>query len=241
MLLSRSVALASLLLSPAFAQPLIVAAASDLAPLGDPLSSAFQQLTGHPAQFVLGSSGMLARQIRNGAPYDVFLSANELYIRELEGASMVDPGSARVYALGRIGLWSKRTQIQALKDLLAADVRHLALPNPEHAPYGVAAKQVLENQKLWRDIQPRVVYGENVRQAFEYAQSGNADAVLTAWSLLYDKGGILLPETWHEPIRQAGAVLNVSARKDLARRFLELLTGAQGRKILETRGFTLPK
>ena len=95
-------------------------------------------------------------------------------------------------------------------------MKHLAIPNPEHAPYGVAAREALENRKLWKQIQPKIVYGENVSQALQFAESGNADAVITSWTLLKGRG-ILLPDSWHKPIRQAGAVVKSSQQPACSR------------------------
>jgi len=217
---------------PALPAQILVAAASDLAPLERPLAAAFHSATSHSLRFTLGSSGMLARQIRYGAPYDVYLSANEQYVEELADSGHLLEDSRRVYARGRLALWSPQGSIGSLRDLLSPPVRHVAMANPAHAPYGVAARQALEHQRLWETLQPKIVFAENVRQAFQYAESGNADAVITSWTLLFDKGGILLPEQWHAPILQAGGVLKSSKQPALARRFLDFLTSPQGRAIL---------
>ncbi len=184
---------------------------------------------------------MLARQIEQGAPFDVFLSANQKFVDDLDAAGRLTPGTKRLYAYGRLGLWSKSGTVKNLSGLRGARVLHLALPNPAHAPYGVAARQALENQGLWKPLEPKVVYAENVRQAFEYAESGNADAVITAWTLLHNRGGILLPDAWHQPIGQAGAAVAGSRDPAGAKRFLDFLGSAEGRKLLEEHGLTPPK
>jgi molybdate transport system substrate-binding protein len=214
-------------------QTILVAAAADLAPL----ESSLVRASGLKVRFVLGSSGLLARQISQGAPYDAFLSADEKLVRDLAAAGRLVPASVRVYAFGRLGLWSKRGYIHTLNDLRDRRVLHVAIPNPAHAPYGVAARQALESQGVWKDIEPKILYGENVRQAFEYADSGNADAVITAWTLLQGRG-TLLPDTWHAPIRQAGAVLSGSPHPAEAGRFLDFLCGAAGQAILNEHGLT---
>jgi molybdate transport system substrate-binding protein len=228
----------------AFAQPqpptLLIAAAADLASVETPLLQAFTRSSGIPARFVLGASGMLARQIEQGAPYDVFLSANESFVTELARAGKLAPDSVTVYASGRLGLWSKSGDVKALADLRKPAVLHVAMANPAHAPYGLAAKQALENQGLWKELERRVVYGENVRQALQFAESGNADAVLTAWTLLFDRGGILLPDAWHAPIRQACGMAQATRNPETARKFLRFLTSPEGRRILESRGLFPP-
>ena len=112
---------------------------------------------------------------------------------------------------------------------------HLAIPNPQHAPYGVAARQAFESQGVWKEVEPKIVYGENVRQALQFAESGNVDAVITSWTLLIGKGK-LLPAEWHSPIRQTGAVVKSSGQHDAAVRFLKFLAGAEAQKILNNGG-----
>lgn len=221
-------------LLPASAADLIIAAASDLAPLSKQLEQGF---TAAHVKFTLASSGSLEHQIENGAPFDVFLSANDQYVNDLSKSGHVDPSTVIIYATGRLALWSRDGSVKSLDDLKKPEVKHLAIPNPEHAPYGVAARQALENQKLWSVIQPKIVYGENVSQALQFAESGNADAVITSFTLLKGRG-ILLPDSWHQPIRQAGGVVKSSAQPALAREFLKFLSGPDGRKILESGGLT---
>ncbi|MGC9972609.1 MAG: molybdate ABC transporter substrate-binding protein [Bryobacteraceae bacterium] len=219
---------------------LLVAAAADLAPLQEPLTRAFERSSGIRLRFVLGSSGMLSRQIEQGAPYDVFLSANENYVAELARAGRLAPDSVRTYASGRIALWSKDGRIQRLEDLRSPRVLHFAIPNPVHAPYGAAAKEALVNQGLWIELQSRLVFGENVRQAFQYARSGNAEAVITAWSLVFSQGGILLPENLHSPIRHSCGIVASTRQAAAARRFLDFLTGPEGQSILQAGGLFPP-
>jgi molybdate transport system substrate-binding protein len=222
---------ALLLLSflPMPAAELIVAAASDLAPLAPKLEKASPE----KIRFTLASSGSLKQQIENGAPFDVFLSANEQYVKDLAVAGLVtDP---TIYATGRIALWSPNGSVKSLADLKNKSIIHLAIPNPRFAPYGVAARQALESQDIWKDVEPKIVYGENVRQALQFAESGNVDAVITSWTLLIGKG-TLLPAEWHAPIRQTGAIVKSSAHQDAARRFLKFLTGPEAQKILRAGG-----
>lgn len=225
-----------LTLTIAYPAELIVAAAADLAPLQTPLASAFHRASGQTLRFTIGSSGELARQIRSGAPYDVYLSANEQYVKDLAAAGLLEQASLTVYAHGRLALWSKTGMYKTLPDLLKPQALHVAIANPKFAPYGVAAKQVLENRGLWNRLESKIVFGENIRETLQYAESGNADAAIVAWSLVHDRGGILLPAAWHAPIEQEGGVLSRSSQRALARRFLEFLTGPQGVRILEAHG-----
>jgi molybdate transport system substrate-binding protein len=163
------------------AADLIIAAASDLAPFAPAFEKSF---TAAKIRFSTGSSGSLARQIENGAPFDVFLSASEQYVTNLAASGRLDPATVLVYATGRIGLWSANGQVQSVADLTKPQVKHIAIPNPEFAPYGIAARKALESRGLWNRLQPEIVYGENVRQALQFAESRNADAVITSWTLL---------------------------------------------------------
>lgn len=177
---------------------------------------------------------MLARQIEYGAPYDVYLSANERFVVDLAAQGKLDPKSVRVYGLGRVAIWSKDRSIGKLSDL--GSVRRLSLPNPAHAPYGVAARQALEKEGTWKSLETRIVYAENVRQALQFAESGNVDAAITAWSLVFDRGGILIPAGLHAPIRQAAGVVAASPNRALAFRFLDYLSSPDGRALLSRWG-----
>jgi molybdate transport system substrate-binding protein len=219
---------------------LLVGAAADLQPLQNQLASAFSKAVGVTPAFTFAASGSLAQQIRNGAPYDVYLSANETFVKQLGESGHLLSDTIQIYAFGRIALWSKKGRIRSLADLTAAQVRHVAIANPVHAPYGAAAKAALSSQGLWEKLEPKVVYGENVEQTYQYAESGNADAAIVGWSLVFNKGGILLPAAWHPRIGQTGAVVKGSRRADVARRFLSFLTGKDGREVLKQFGFDLP-
>lgn len=186
-------------------------------------------------RFTFGASGGLAQQIKSGAPYDLFLSADEARVKDT-----VIPGSETIYAQGRIALWSKSGKIASLAGLEAPGVLHVAIANPEHAPYGTAAKQALQKAGLWTKLAGKVVYGESVRQALEYAESGNADAVITAWSLVINRGGIELPANLHDPIRQTGGVVKSSQHAQAGRAFLRFLVSAEGRRLLTNGGFDPP-
>ncbi len=213
--------------------PLLVAAASDLAPL---LPLWQDQFPGK-ISFTFGSSGMLARQIENGAPFDLFLSADEAQLDTLLKRNKVNPDSRQIYAIGRLALWSKSGQFKDLRDLPRA--AKISLANPLHAPYGRAAKEALEKAGLWSQLQDQLVLAENVRQAFQFADSGNADVCLVAYSLVFDRGGVLIPDDLHRPLRQIGVVVNKSKRRKEAAAFLDFLISAQGRSIFATHGFNL--
>jgi len=219
---------------------LIVAAASDLAPIENQLASNLSTVCGCVVRFATGSSGLLARQIRNGAPFDLFLSANDAYVKELSTDGHLLAATVRVYARGRLALWSPKGSIRRLEDLAGSGISRIAIANPVHAPYGVAARQALERAGLWRRLESRMVLGENVRQALQFAESGNVDAALVSWSLVLNRGGVLVPESVHSAILQSGAVTTVSRHRALGSCILEFLTGPGGRRVLEQAGFGAP-
>ena len=151
---------------------LTIAAAADLADLETPLASAFRSTDRQVSiVWVTEASGVLSQQIQNGAPYDVFLSANESFITRLASAGKVMPSSVMVYATGRLGVLWKDGKSHPLSDLAQNWVRFLALPNPKLAPYGAAAIQALQHAGLWSKLQDRIVYGENVRQLSRYLKA----------------------------------------------------------------------
>ena len=215
------------------AQPLLIAAAADLAPLESQLIRGYTASGGGVVRFVFGSSGMLARQIENGAPYDLFLCANEQFVYDLEARKHLIPESVAAYATGRLGLWSAHGTPASLRVLTDSKIRLIAIANPEHAPYGAAAQALLERAGLWTSLQPKIVLAENVRQAYEYARTGNADVVITSWTLLKGESGAkLLPESGHTPIRQSGGVVAGTQREVQARAFLGFLLSPAGQSIL---------
>lgn len=240
-LLSRRAVLIALASLPAaFAQkrePILVAAAADLARTRDPLSESFAKSTGYAARFTFAGTGTLSRQIAQGAPFDVFLSANEEFVKKLTDAGKLRPESVASYANGRLALWSRSRRFRTLEDLAAPGALHIAIANPAHAPYGAAAQNALSHSGLWKKLKAKVVYGENVQQALQFAQTGNADVAITAWSLVFDRGGVLLPADSHQPIRQVGAVVAGTRNPEAAAAFLRFLSGPAGREILRRFGF----
>ncbi len=224
---------------------LTVAAASDLQPAFAEIGRRFEQETGTKVTFVYGSSGTLATQIENGAPVDLFASASEVYTQQLAAKGVIVPGSEQVYAIGRLALVSAKSsgvQIARLEDLLQPTVKHVALANPEHAPYGAAARQALVAAGLWEQVRPKAVYGENVRQALQFVQTGNAEAGLVARSLadLPEVAVAPIPASLYPPLRQTLAIIKGTDRPEAARRFAAFVAGPPGRAVLERYHFDLP-
>lgn len=226
---------------------LTLAAASDLQTALPTLVSRFEASTGERVRVSYGSSGQFVSQIRNGAPFDLFLSADTEYAQQLVDSGHAVAGSLTPYASGRLVLWARRDRgldIGAgLRGLLDPRVRRIAIANPEHAPYGRAAVGALRNAGLFEALQPRLVLGENVSQAAQFVQSGNADAGILARSLALspalDAVGLYseIPVTMHPPLRQAAVILSSSSRKDVAARFVAFLREPASAKVLQTSGF----
>lgn len=216
---------------------LTVAAASDLSPLEEEFRNAFPvaDLT-----FSFASSGVLARQIEAGAPFDVYLSANEEFMNQLVKKGKVEKEAIQVYAIGRIGLWGKSRAVRTLSDLDQPGVRVIAVANPQLAPYGAAAVAALQKSGLFPSLQQKLVYGENIRQTMQFAETGNADVAILSWSLIYDKGGYLIPDDQHPAIRQVVApVRRKGGDRKLAESFAQFLLSEAGRSIFATHGFNL--
>jgi molybdate transport system substrate-binding protein len=213
---------------------LTVATASDLSPVQPALQKAQPNLQ---IRFVNAASSVLSQQIENGAPYDVFLSANSQFVDQLASNGKLRVDSVRTYATGRVAiLWSDKKS-HPVSDLTQDWVRFVALANPRLAPYGAAAQQALEHAGLWTAVKKKIVYGENVRQALQLFDSGNADVVLTALSLVNDRKPDLIPVTWHAPIVQKAGVVAASKNQSEAQAFLQFLTSPAGQAIFAKFGF----
>jgi molybdate transport system substrate-binding protein len=223
---------------PARCSSLTIAAAADLAAAEGDLTSSFHRVyPEYSVRFVFGASGALTQQIANGAPYDVFLSANEAFVDQLAVSRKLLPATVHIYALGKLGILWRDGKPHPFNDLKENWVRLVALPNPKLAPYGVAAQQALEQEHLWDAIRSRIVFGENVRQALQILESGNADVVLTSFSLLVGHAGAAeVPAAWHKPILQKAGVVAASANAEGGRRFLAFLGSPAGAAILRQHG-----
>jgi len=224
---------------------LLVLAASDLQFALPEIAGEFEMATGRRIQIVLGSTGNLTTQIEQGAPADVFLSANEGFLDRLDAAGLIDPGTRRVYGIGRIAaVWSAdQPGVSTLDELREPRFRTLAIANPEHAPYGMAAREALRSTGVWTSVEPRLVLAENVAQAFQFVRSGNADAGIVALAVAMGVPGtplLLVDADLHQPIRQSGAVLRDARDPFLAEEFLDFVTGDRGREILQRYGFEDP-
>jgi molybdate transport system substrate-binding protein len=227
-----------------------VAAAADLKFAMAELASQFEKQSGAKLDITYGSSGNFLTQIENGAPFDLFFSADSEYPKKLEAAGLAEPGTLREYAVGHIVIWTPNDSgINAAKDgwksLLDQRVKKIAIANTEHAPYGRAAVAAMKKAGVYEQVKDKLVYGENISQAAEFVQSGNAQAGIVALSLAVSpamKNGNRweIPANTYPPIKQAVVLLEASNNKDAARGFLEFVSGPQGRQILGRFGFTVP-
>ena len=232
------------------AQAVKVAVAADLKFFMAELAAQFEKQSGTKLDITYGSSGNFLTQIENGAPFDLFFSADSEYPKKLEAAGFAEPGTLREYAVGHIVIWTPSdSDINAAKDgwkcLLDPRIKKIAIANPEHAPYGRAALAAIKKAGIYEQVQDKLVYGENISQAAEFVQSGNAQAGIVALSLAMSsamKNGNRweIPADSYPAIKQAGILLKTSKNKDAARRFLEVVSGTQGREILRRFGFTVP-
>jgi molybdate transport system substrate-binding protein len=228
-----------------------VAAASDLKFALEETAARFREATKRDTRLVFGSSGNLYRQIEQGAPFELFMSADESFVLKLAASGKtIDRGA--LYATGRIVLFARAGSVlrpdaalSGLKEALAAGaIRRFAIANPEHAPYGRAAEQALKKVGLWEALRSRLVLGENVSQAAQFAASGSAEGGIIAYSLALSpevaKLGrfAVIPEDLHDPLRQR-MVLTKGAG-DTAQAFYRYLQEPAARGVLKRHGFTLP-
>ncbi|MGH9651961.1 MAG: molybdate ABC transporter substrate-binding protein [Bryobacteraceae bacterium] len=228
---------------PALAQStLTVAAAADLTKLEPVLDRAFYQTDpGVRVRWVNAASAILSQQIDHGAPYDVFMSANVQYIEKVVSNGKMAPGSVAAYGVGRLGMLWRGGKSHSIKDLTQNWVRFVAIPNPKLAPYGVAAVQALKHEGLWKQVQKKIVYGENVRETLEMFDSGNADVVITSDSLLPKRHPQIIPADWHRPILQKAGIVAASPNRALAEKFMHFLVSPAGQAVFAQFGFSSPK
>jgi molybdate transport system substrate-binding protein len=227
-------------------EPVQVAAASDLTRAFNEIGAAYEAETKQKVVFSFSSSGLLAQQIRQGAPFDLFAAANVTFADDLSVEGVCDGSTESRYARGKVVVWTKKDLVEppkTLAELKDARFRRIAIANPAHAPYGAAAKEALLKLNLWDAIEPRIVYGENIKQTLQYAESGNAEAAIVALALVIGtQGGVILPidASLHNPIEQALVVCRHGKNAAGARAFSAFVQGEKGRAIMQRYGFELP-
>ena len=230
----------------------VVAAAADLKFAVTEISEAFKAETGKEVKLSFGSTGNFATQIREGAPFQVFMAADEKYVLDLAKDGLTrDEGT--LYAQGRIVMITPHGStlkadgsLESLKAALAAGaITHFAIANPDHAPYGVRAREALQHAGLWEAVQSKLVLGENVSQAAQFATSGDAQGGIIAYSLALSKEVSalgeyeLIPAGWHDPLNQRMVLLKSAG--PLAEEFYAYINAPAARAIMEKYGFVLPE
>ena len=232
------------------ADEISVAAAADLTFAFKDVAERFRAQNGTQVKLSLGSSGNFFSQIQNGAPYDLFFSADMGYATKLQDAGLTEPGSLTEYAIGRIVLWAPNSSkidvtvgLSALKD---PSIRKIAIANPEHAPYGRAAVAALKHENLYHKIEEKLVLGENISQTAQFVQSGNADVGIIALSLamapaMKEAGKYFaIPQDDYPPIEQAAVMLKSSHKKESAHKFMLFLKTPEIIALMKQYGFTAP-
>jgi molybdate transport system substrate-binding protein len=223
-----------------------IAAASDLQAAFLEVGKEFTAKTKIAPEFQFSSSGLLAKQIEQGAPYFLFASANKEFTEQVAKSGRCDAQTKQLYARGRIVVWTAPHEPapKTLDDLARPEFAKIAIANPEHAPYGLAARQALQKAGVWDRVAPRMVLGENVSATMLFAKNGDVDAAIVALSLaVVTKGGSTLPvdPALHEPLDQQLIVCGTGSESDDARQFAAFLASREGREIMTRYGFTLPE
>ena len=229
---------------PAAAATVRVAVAANFQPVLEDLAPVFRERTGHALAVSGGSSGKLATQIEQGAPFDVFLSADSERPARLVESGAAVAGSGFTYAVGRLVLWSPRVEWRLGPEVLRRDdFDHLAIASPEAAPYGAAALQVLDRHGVRERLEPKLVRGESVGQTFAFIASGAAELGFVALSQVTGKPGgssWAVPADLHDPIAQQAVLLARAAEPAAARAFLDFLRGDEARRVIASFGYALP-
>jgi molybdate transport system substrate-binding protein len=226
-------------------EPLVVLAAADVQVALSEIADRYRSRTGQRVELIFGSTGNLTTQIEQGIPGDLFLAANESFIdRLIEGGHALSDTRV-LYGIGRIAIVAApgASLPGSLEDLARPEYRTVAIANPEHAPYGVAAREALQEARVWDSVQPRLVFGENIAQTLQFVRTGNADAGIVAIGLVLGTEAmdhVLIDDRMYAPLRQAAAVLRESTRPNEARAFLAYLTGSDGQEVLRRFGFARP-
>lgn len=231
------------------AQEITVAAAADLQFAMQDIAGRFQKETGKSVRLIYGSSGNFFQQLQNGAPFDMFFSANLEYPKKLQVDGLVEPDSYYQYAIGKIVIWvrndSKLDVSSGLRSLLDPSIKKIAIANPQHAPYGQAAVAAMKKENIYERVSGKFVLGENISQTTSFVVSGSADAGIVALSLalspnLKDKGRYAeIPAADYPPIEQACVILKSSKQKDVAKAFLNFIKTPGVSDLFRSYGFAV--
>ena len=234
----------------AVAEEITIAAASDLSFAFREIATEYENTTGNHVRLTLGSSGNFFAQIQNGAPFDLYFSADIAYPRKLEEAGLTVPGSLYQYAVGRIVLWAGKDSTldlsKGLEVLREPAIKKIAIANPKHAPYGRAAVAAMEYFKVYDQVKDKLILGENISQAAQFIESGACDIGIIALSLaiapaMKSKGTYWeVPAEAHPSLDQGAVILKQSKNQEAARQFLEFIKGPNGQETMKRYGFVVP-
>jgi molybdate transport system substrate-binding protein len=219
-----------------------VAAAANLTDAFAELGKQFTARTGVRVVYSFGATADLAKQIENGAPFDVFAAADVEHVDMLNGKGLLTSGTNHIYARGRLVLWippGSTLKLNRTEDITRAEVERIAIAKPDIAPYGRATIEVLRALNLWPQVEPKVIYGQNVSQTKQYAATGNAEVAFIPLSLVKSNEGqsIEVDEHLHQPIDQAIAVLKDSRQQEAAQQFVAFVLSPEGQALLERYGY----
>nr|WP_242675114.1 MULTISPECIES: molybdate ABC transporter substrate-binding protein [Pseudomonas] len=231
----------------ALAEQVQVAVAANFTAPIQAIASEFEKDTGHSVQAVYGATGQFYAQISNGAPFEVFLAADDSTPAKLEEEGQIVEGSRFTYAIGTLVLWSAKEGYVDDKGavLKQGDFKHLSIANPKAAPYGLAATQTLDKLGLSDSLRSKIVEGQNITQALQFVSTGNAELGFVALSQVYKDGQItggsawIVPEDMHEPIRQDAVILNKGANNPAATALVDYLKGPKAAAIIKAYGYQL--
>ncbi len=249
----RPIIILALLLSSqtGWAATVLVAVASDFTKPMTEIAAAFEKATGHSAKLSFGSSGKAFAQIQSGAPFEVYLSASELYPLELEKSGHAVADSHFVYAIGKLVLWSATPGYVDDQGgiLKTGHFKHIALADPSHAPYGVVAEEVMKHQGILDKLRPLLVMGENIAQTFQFVSTGNAELGFVGLSQVINAetgkigsgSGWIIPDHMHSPFRQTAVLLTTGAENPAAIALVDFLKSKAALAIIEKYGFGLPQ
>lgn len=246
LLISSLFVIVTMAVTPAFAEQILVAVAANFVPPFREIAIEFEKSTGHQLQVAGGSSGNFYSQIKNGAPFDVFFSADVERPKLLEDEGIGVKDTRFTYATGRLVLWSPNADlIKGEETLRFKQYRRLAMANPKTAPYGVAAMQAMQKLELWESLQPHIVMGESIGQTMGFIESGNAQLGFVALSQVMDpkikgKGSRWdVPTTLHEPIKQDVILLTKGKDNPAAKALMVFMSGPQAKAVIERYGYEL--
>ena len=224
---------------------LTIAAASNLTDAFAEIGPRFTSKTGIRVVFSFGATADLAKQIENGAPFDVFAAADTEHVEQLERKGLLTPGTRALYARGRLVMWlppGSNLKVERIQDITAKAFERIAIAKPDVAPYGRATVESLKALGIWNQIEARVIYGQNVSQTKQYAATGNAEVAFIPLALVKPGEGSYLEvsEESHQPIDQALGIIKDSAKQAAAKQFVDFLLSAEGQEILAKQGYTKP-